>query len=182
MSDFLRLLLVFAAAVSPAATLGALGTAGAARRTELLLTGAIVAAALALLAVLLSNQIMSALDLEPATFRVSAGAVMAAVGGLAVLRGAPAYTVEEGWRGGLFPLAIPLLAGPAVLVAAVAYPPLHGRGETAAAAVIIIVVTAAGAWLAGSRTLAAYGAIARVTGALLVALAAGLIVDGVHDI
>ena len=91
-------------------------------------------------------------------------------------------TVEEGWQGGLFPVAVPLLAGPAVVAAAVAYASLEGTGETAVTFAAVIAATAGVAWFAGTRPLAAYGALARLTGALLVVLAAGLIVDGVHDI
>ncbi len=184
MSGFWLTLLLLAAAVNPAAAFAAM-TAAPDRGRARALAAAIgfLAAAAPLLAVAFgADAILSALELEAETFRVSAGIVLAATGAATIVFGPFAWPAEGGWRGALFPLAFPLLAGPAALAAAISR---GGDGDEAGAAVaaLIAIAVAAGATaLAAGRSRPVADALARLTGALAVALAAGLIVEGVRAV
>lgn len=184
MSDFARMLLVFFATVNPAyVLLSATGQlAGRQGRVALAGVAGIVAVALALGAAGGSSRVLDALDVEPETFRTSAGIVMAVVGGLGIWRPCERVPFDRGPGAAVFPLAIPLLAGPATLVAAISYADDPGRAETAWAATIIIAATAGAVAIAPARFQAALAGVARLTSAFLIVLAVGLIVSGVRDI
>jgi small neutral amino acid transporter SnatA (MarC family) len=79
-------------------------------------------------------------------------------------------------------LALPVLATPAAIAAAVTYGADRGEGETLLAGAICVVI--AGVLIAAriGRFEAATDALARVTGGVLVVVAAGLIVSGVRAI
>lgn len=182
MTDFLQLCLYLLAAVNPAAA------AIAAPRDRrpgfpVVALGAVVAFGLLATAAVLADPFLDGLDVEPETFRVAAGVVLLIGGGLAIWTGGAAHSGPwEGWKAGIFPLAVPVLATPAALAAAISYAADRGPGEAAAAAGVA--VFAAGSLFAAraGRFESALDAIARVTGVLLVAVAAGLIVDGVRAI
>src|SRR5690348_15525257 len=84
MSDFLRLLVLFLAAVNPpAAACAFAGTAAAAARSRRRMAAGqavCVAAALGLAGVLLAERILDGLEVAPESFRTGAGVVMLAVG------------------------------------------------------------------------------------------------------
>jgi small neutral amino acid transporter SnatA (MarC family) len=91
---------------------------------------------------------------------------------------------QGGWRGGLVPVALPFLAGPAPLAVVVALADRQGRGDVAFAVTLALVVAAAVVALACGRPRA--GAISvgarvagRFVGAATVLVAFALIVDGV---
>lgn len=129
------------------------------------------------------DNLLDALDVAPETFRIAAGIVMAASGVFAIWRlGLADDGALPGLAAGVFPLGIPLLASAAGLVAAVSYGVDHGPGRTFAAAAAIVAATGALAWAYRDSWRPVAGPIARLTGALLIALAAGLVVEGVRDI
>jgi small neutral amino acid transporter SnatA (MarC family) len=130
-----------------------------------------------------AEPILDGLGVEPETFRVGAGVVFLVGGALAAWQGgAPHRGPWEGATAGVFPLGLPVLATAAAIAAAVTYGADRGEGETAAAAAIMLVVAALAIALRAGRWEAACDALARVTGGLLVMVAAGLIVSGVRAI
>lgn len=184
MSDFLRMLRVFFAVVNPAALLLAVRPRleGRSDRLMTLGTGAALAGLVIVAAVLGSEMMLDALDIEPETFRTSAGIVMAAVGVLAVWQAHNDYEIESSWRGGVFPIGIPLLLGPATLVVALSYSDEPGIWQTLVAGVILVAAAAAAvAWLPKIWDVA-LGAVARLSGALLIVYAVALIVSGVQAV
>jgi len=180
MSDYLRMLLTFFAAVNP------LAVALAARGIRPLpphaaLAGAI-AGALLVLAVVLADPLLDALDIAPESFRIAAGIVMAVVGAVAISRGGRKADGEDGWLAAISPLAIPLLAGPAAFAASISYSADEGVGVTIAAALPVVAGAAALTLWRSPRPVPLLGALARLTGALLVVLAVGFVVDGVRAV
>ena len=184
MSGFWLTLLLLIAAVNPATAFAAATAAtGALRaRATAALIGFLAAAAALAAAALGADAILDALELEPETFRVSAGIVLAATGVAALVFGPFAWPAGEGWKGALFPLAFPLLAGPAALAATVSRASDEGVAGALAAALIAVAVAAGATVVAAGRSRIAADALARLTGALAVALAAGLVVDGVRAV
>ena len=186
MSTFAFLLVTFLAAVNPPAiALAAAGFDGETRRGRALAAGGGVAVALALYlaAALGAETWLEALDVAPETFRLAAGLVMVVAGGYAVWRGRVAAGAGEGgWLAGISPLGVPLLASPAGLVAAISHGADDGEGKTLAAALVVIALAGVLAFLAPRRGGAALDAAARLLGALLIVLAAGLAVDGVRAV
>ena len=187
MSDFLRLLAVFFAAINPASAL--LVAAGLRfrdrreRRTAVAIA-AVLAGALVAAAAFAADQLLDALEIEPETFRIAAGIVMATTGIYATLRPGPAVPPGEGGRAaGLFPLGIPTLLTPAALAAAISYGADEGPGRTIGAALIVLAVAAGALFvLPTGRWKAPADGLARLTGALLVVLGVALIVDGVQAV
>lgn len=185
MSDSLRLAVVFLAAVNPAAVALAAWAPSRprARAAEAGVTGLAVAAALVLAAALGANSLLDALDIAPETFRIAAGMVMLTAGAYAVARArVAAAAFEDGWKGGISPLGLPLLLGPAVAVAALSYGADEGAAKTFAAALPALALAAALTVARPHGWTALTDGVARLLGAGLVAVAAGLIVDGVRDI
>lgn len=181
MSDFLRIALVFVLAVNPALVANALrdravpiGQAG---------LGAAIAVATYLLLALGADAILDVLGIEAETAQVAAGALLAVAGGLAVAMAGREFQDlwSETWPG-VFPLALPLLIGPAGVVAAISFSANDGIGTSLGAAAIAVAIAApAGALTLGRYWLAA-DALARILGGVLVLLAAGIIVDGVKSV
>lgn len=188
MTDWARLLVAFAAAVNPAAVALALGGWAAwPRNTRVIAACAGLGVGLAVLVVVAgaADSLLDFLDIQPETFRIAAGIVMLATGALAVVRGgwpAPPEGADAAWRAGLSPLGLPLLAGPAAIVAAASYGADEGVGTTVAAFALPLLAGAALAARPFAPPLAAFRALAAITGALLVVVAVGLIVSGVRDI
>lgn len=187
MTEYLRLLVVFFAALNPAAI--ALGAAVAreasARRSwPLVAVAAAIAAALYGLAAGFAEDMIDFLEVEPETFRIAAGTVMLVVGAYAAWRARVAATMTDapGWQAALFPLALPLLVGPAGVVAAISYGVDEGGGRTFLALLPVLALAALAMLAPAERYLAAFDAVARLTGALLVVVGAGLIVSGVRAI
>ena len=192
MSEYLRLVVVFLAAINPAAV--ALAMAMPAKSTKSVKSdsrgqwqvpaiGAGLAAVLYAAAVLGAEPLLDWLQIEPESFRVAAGVVMATVGVYTVWSGRLGdYAQGIGTRAGLFPLGLPLLAGPAGLIAALSYSVDKGAGKTAGAICVGVIVAVAVVTLRPAKAGPALDGMARVTGALLVAVAAGLIVSGVRAV
>ena len=183
MTDFLQLLVFLVAAVNPAAAAGAPEPAGRVLSPRILGAGSIIALALVGGAALLADPILDGLGVEPETFRVGAGVVLLIGGALAVWNGAaPHRGPWEGERVALFPLGLPVLATPAALAAAVSYGADRGSVETLASAAIALAIAATLLGARAGRFEAATDGVARVTGGVLIAVAAGLIVSGVRAI
>ena len=191
MSELPLLLIVFWAALNPPALAASLASATLppSRQTDRLLAAAgVIAAALLLLAAVLHRPLLDLLDVSAASFDVAAGLVMLAGAARPLLRGRAieegiASAAGDGRRAVLAPLAVPLLATPAALAAALSWGERAGEAQTAAAAIVLVALSAL--WLArapqpSSRAgRAALDALARLTGVLLAVLAVGLVVRGV---
>ncbi|MGE0597833.1 MAG: MarC family protein [Dehalococcoidia bacterium] len=181
MTDFLQLFVFMFAAVNPAAAAAA--PAGKRLPIEVSAMGLGLGVALAGAAALLSNSILDGLGVEPETFRVGAGVVFLIGGALAAWNGGAAHRGPwEGRPAAVFPLALPVLATPAVLAAAVSYGVDRGKAEALLAAAICVGIAGVFVALRVGRFEAACDAVARVTGGLLILVAAGLIVSGVRAI
>ena len=191
MSELPLLLIVFWAALNPPASAAALASVGAppeAQRMRLLAAASALAALLLLLAALLHGPLLDLLDVSAASFDVAAGIVMLAGAARPLLRGraieeAVAAAAGDGRRAILAPLAVPLIATPAALAAAVSWGERAGEAPTALAAIVLVAV--AGHWLgrgplphAGAGR-AILDALARLTGLLLAVIAVGLVVQGI---
>ena len=130
-----------------------------------------------------ADSILDGLGVEPETFRVGAGVVMMMSGALAVWNGGAAHRGPwEGDRAALFPLALPVIATPAAVAAAISYGADRGQAEVLAAIVPVVLVCAGILAMRAGRFEAAADGVARITGGLLVIVAAGLIVSGVRAI
>ena len=88
----------------------------------------------------------------------------------------------DGWQAGVFPLGLPLLAGPAGLAAAISVSTDHGFGLAAGAMLLPVLLGGMAVAVGGARWPAAADGLARLLGALLIVLAAGLAIDGVRAI
>lgn len=183
MTDYIRHLLLFLAAVNaPAAVLATRGLPGE-RSKGVAAIGLGTAGAILVLAAALAEPLLNLLDIAPETFRIAAGIVLAPVGIAALLRpGGGEAPLEESWRAGIAPVGLPLLAGPAALAVAISLGADDGFGVTVAAFVPALIVAALGVAWRGRGWSAGLDAAARLLGALLVALAAGLVVDGVRAV
>lgn len=183
MTDFLRIAATLFVAISPAAAAVALASQPGRLGPRVVVLGATVAAAAYVVAALGADWLLDAVDIEPETFRVSAGLVMAVGGLFAVWTGGAGHAGD--WEGrwvALFPLALPILVSPAGLAATISH---SADGDTgmAIAAATIVVALAAGAVLARlGRFRATADGIARLSGALLVVFAGAMIVDGVRAV
>lgn len=182
MTDFLRLLVVFLAAVNPAGfALVAGGLTPERGRWLALAAGGVLTGMLVLAAVFGAERLLDFLEVAPESFRLAAGVVLMVVG-VQVLWGlAPRPVAGAGLAAGLFPVAIPLLASPATLAAAVSHSVDDGEAVTLAASLLALAV----ALLLAVRpppAARALDGLSRLTGALLVVIAAGLMVSGVRAI
>jgi small neutral amino acid transporter SnatA (MarC family) len=185
-SDYLQLLLVFFAAINPAAVALAasdLRDGAKAHPLAVAASGFVLAAMLYLVAASTADSLLDFLDVAPETFRIAAGIVMATTGVYAVWRARIAVSPsEESWQDAIFPLAIPLLASPAGLIAALSYGADDGVVKAFGAAIVALAAAATLAVIPLRRGALAADAVARLLGALLVVVAAGLVVEGVRDI
>jgi multiple antibiotic resistance protein len=186
--DVLKLLVVFFAAINPAGVLVAMryrapAEAASAPRAAAAI-GAAFALVLLLLAVLLGDRLMDALDVDAESFRIAAAMILAATGVYTLWTAAPGSRVpgEPRTAHGWFPLGVPLLAGPASLAAAVSYSVDTGRWTTFVAATAWVLVTAALVATWRGRWVAATDGVARITGALLIVVAAGLAISGIRAV
>lgn len=195
MDDFARALLVFFAAVNPAAAVQAFDAVApnVSRRDRALVATAAGAIAIALLALAaaLRDPLLDFLSLSDVSFDLAAGLVMA-IGAVRVLWHGRALDAlpHQGslslWRVAVAPLAVPVIAGPATLAATVAYVGRYDGAPTLLAAAVIIVATSlAATFVPRAGRAAAAGwlpALAAVTAALLMLVGVGLGVDGIRGV
>ncbi|HEY5639344.1 MAG TPA: MarC family protein [Dehalococcoidia bacterium] len=157
-------------------------------RGYLTLFAAAAAALVALLAaVVLTDPFLGFFDISGENFQAAAAVIMAPLAVRLLWSGRSLDLSETATsRPWLLPLAVPGLAGPPALGAVVAYSGRYGEAETAAA-VVIAVLAASAILLAGGflqRALGdlAIGVLGRFSGALVVAIAVELAVDGVRSV
>lgn len=181
MSEFLRTALIFLLAVNPALVSNALRDRAVPVGQAAL--GAAVAVAIYLLLAVSADGILDVLAIEPETAQVAAGTLLAVAGGLAIAGAGREFRDlwSETWPG-VFPLALPLLVGPAGIVAAISFSANESIGTAVGAAAIAAVVAAGVAMLTLGRYWVVADALARISGGVLVLLAAGIIVDGVKSV
>ena len=140
-----------------------------------------------LVAVLLTDPFLGFLDVAPESFQAAAAVIMLPLAARLLWSGRSLglgeVTTSRPW---LLPLAIPGLAGPASLGAVVAYSGRYGEADTAAAVTIAIVAASAllyaGGFLQRALGERAIGVLGRLSGALIVAIAVELAVDGVRSV
>jgi small neutral amino acid transporter SnatA (MarC family) len=152
-----------------------------------LLLAAATAAIVMLVAVLLADPFLGFLDVPGESFQAGAAVIMAPLAVRLLWSGRSLGLSEtETSRPWLLPLAIPGLAGPASLGAAVAYSGRYGEADAAAAVAIAVVAASALLYAGGFLQCAlgelAIGVLGRLSGALVVAIALGLAVDGVRSV
>ena len=140
-----------------------------------------------LVAVVITDLFLGFLDVSPESFQAAAAVIMAPLAVRLLWSGRSLGLGEVATsRPWLLPLAIPGLAGPASLGIVVVY---SGRyGEADAAVAVTIAIVAAGALLytgdflqrrLGARAIDVLG---RLSGALIIAIAVELAVDGVRSV
>lgn len=183
MSEFLRILATLFVAISPAAVAATAHQAGPRLSARTIAIAATLSIAIYAAAAFGADAVLAGIDIEPETFRVSAGLVMVAGGVFTIWSGSAGYSGELGSRSAaLFPLAVPLLASPAGL-AAVLSQSADGETSTALAAAAVVVLLAAAALMARlGRFRATVDGLARLGGALLIAFAGAMIVDGIRAV
>ena len=183
MRDALRLVLLFLAAINPAAVALSIPELSPPARRRAVGVALVVAALIYLAAALGAEAFLDALDIAPETFRIAAGIAMAPAGVYAIFRARVASEASgDSWRAGIFPLAIPLLVSPAALAAAISVGVDDGPGQALGALAIPLAVAAGLAFLGEGRWRAAADGLSRILGLLLIALAVALVVDGVRAI
>lgn len=178
----MTILLIFAA-VNPPAVLATMNRTIEERLSWKVAAVAFLAAAALLLAVTFAaDTFLDTLELEPETFRISAGIVMAVTGAALLLFGPFAYTVQPGRKGAIFPLAFPLLASPAAFAAVLTRSADKGEPQVVLASLVVVGAVAAGVFALSGRPVPFAGALARLIGALLIFRAVGLVIDGIRSV
>ncbi len=139
------------------------------------------------LVLLLAGPFLGFLDVSAENFQAGAAVIMAPLAVRLLWSGRSLGLSEVATsRPWLLPLAIPGLAGPASLAAVVAYSGRYGEADAAAAVAIAIVAASAllyaGGFLQRALGELAIGVLGRLSGALIVAIAIELAVDGVRSV
>lgn len=178
----ITLLLIFAS-VNPFAVLATVNKASRGNLQPKVAAVAFLAAgALLFAAAIAADGFLDALQLEPETFRISAGIVMAVTGAAFMLFGSFSYPLGVGWQGALFPLGFPLLASPAAFTAVLTRSADKGEGQTVLASLIVVAAGTVVLFALSGRFVHIAPVLARLMGVLLVFLAVELIIDGIHAI
>ncbi len=183
MSEFLRILATLLVAISPAAVAAAVHHAGLRLHSRTIAIAAALAIAVYAAAAFGADALLAGIDIEPETFRVSAGLVMVAGGVFTIWSGSAGYSGELDSRSAaLFPLAVPLLASPSGLAAVLSHSADGETGAALAAAVVVVGLAAAVLRARLGRIRATADGVARLSGALLIAFAGAMIVDGIRAV
>jgi small neutral amino acid transporter SnatA (MarC family) len=142
--------------------------------------GAAATTVLGVIAALLATALLDALSIEPESFWIGAGLVMAATGLLRIVVPVGGWEpVAEGPWSWLFPVTYPVLLGPDLLLALMAAGSHDDAVWGIGGAVLALGVVVAGAGR-GRPTL--WRATARLTAAAQVVLAVALVVDGIRAV
>lgn len=130
-----------------------------------------------------AQEFLDALSVEPATFDVAAGIILAASGASLLVLGPSRYPASrEAWQAALAPLAIPLLVNPAgastvIVVATRTSTSLAALGAFAAIALGLVLMAAR-----AGRHRALSDGLSRLLAAVAITIAAGFAVDGIRSI
>jgi small neutral amino acid transporter SnatA (MarC family) len=182
-TDFMRIAATLFVAISPAAAAVAAGRPGLHIPPRSVMAAAGVAMAIYAIGGLGAGRLLDAIDIEPETFRVSAGLVMAVGGAFAIWMGTAGYSGELDARAGaLFPLALPILVTPAGVAALLSHSADGDTGMAVGAALAVVVLATVAITARLGRFSAAADAITRMSGLLLIAFAGAMIVDGVRAV
>jgi small neutral amino acid transporter SnatA (MarC family) len=132
--------------------------------------------------------VLDRLDISPEAAAIAAGVVLLVPAVTLLASGDQLYLLGAGdrgggWRAGIVPLAVPLLAGPAPLAVVAALAARRGRGDAFVAIAVAFAVAACTAWVATRRQRdersLLEGIAGRAVGAAMVVVSFALIVDGV---
>ena len=149
---------------------------------------AAVAFAILALSALASAPSLELLAISPPSFQFAAAVLMAPLATrlLVAGNGMPPGIAPAGVMAWLVPLGTPLLAGPTSIVAAISYGARFGEGITIAAAALTMAVSgtllAGGPWLQGRIGSVGIAVLGRLSGLLLIAIAAELASDGARSV
>lgn len=167
------------------------------RKKELAIRGTIVGAAILLAFALVGDALLGALGIEIAAFRIAGGALLFLVALdmiFASPKGIRSRTVRQQEEVSyeddisVFPLAIPLLAGPGAITSVLLY--TGGRSPLEVAAVLgvlaVVLALVLVSLLLAPRIMDLFGetganVFSRVLGVLLAALAVQFVLDGIKD-
>jgi small neutral amino acid transporter SnatA (MarC family) len=178
----ITILLIFAS-INPPAVLSTMNGAIEGRlNPRVALVAFLAGAALLLAATFAADAFLDALDLEPETFRISAGIVMAVTGVAFLFFGPFSYPVEPGRKGALFPFAFPLLASPAAFAAVLTRSADKGEPQTVLAVLVVTAAVAAGVFALSGRPVPFAGPLSRLIGAVLIFRAVSLVIDGIRSV
>lgn len=137
---------------------------------------------------IVADSFLDFIHVSAESFQFAAAAVMAPFAVRLLLAGDSMPPPDPGsghFEPWLFPLAIPLLAGPAALTAALSYSARFGEGAAISGATVALVasfgIVAASSGLRQAIGRAGIDAAARLSGALLLILAVELAIDGVRS-
>ena len=174
-------------ALNPARAMFAVPRAGCSRRDAagLAALGGTIGAAVVVAAAAGADPLLDALDVSDPSFRMAAAFAAVVAGAADTFRAPPApEPALPGWKAALVPVAIPVVARPALVVLAIGAGADHGAGLTAAAmafavAALVGLVAAAPVEGPGGRVLRWAG---RLLALGLVACGVVLGVDGVLDV
>lgn len=190
MSEFVRIAVILLLAINAPAVAGRLPQAvlkaSVGRRAALLgLAFVIVTGVTALLAAI-NEPLLDGLEVEPETFRVSAGLVALLGGARLLLAPRRRAASAPGWFAAVIPLAFPLLLTPEMAALTVSYAADDGVSRTIGALVVATVASWALATVLSGRNDAWHTTLisgtARFAGAIVAVAGVGLIVDGVRAI
>jgi small neutral amino acid transporter SnatA (MarC family) len=148
-----------------------------------------VAFVLLVAAALVADPFLDAIQVSGPSFTFAAAAAMTPLAGRLLLDGDSMAVPEPGHRRApawLLPVAVPLLASPSAVIAAIAYSGKYGEGDAIAALAIATgmsaAILAASPWVFRSLGNFGIGVVGRLSGALVVAIAVSLAVSGVHNV
>jgi len=189
MSDWANLVLLSVLAINPAGAIAGYHTAvrrpARTERFPLSLIAAGAAAVLVLLFTGIAEPTRDWLDVEPSSYRIAAG-VLLLLGGIQASWRGHALTPYPGpgWQSAVYPLALPLIAGPSLIGVLMhgATGPDTGAGDAIGAALPVAVGSAIVAPWIPSRLTGVFRAVARSTGAIAVVAGVGLIINGVQSV
>jgi len=172
------------AALNPART--RLGMPEAGRRVRWLpvVAGTLAGLGAAVGLAAVSGPFLDALEVNPETFRIAAGLVLAVAGLRSIVWPQPAEEPElGGWRAGLWPVAFPRVLSPEVAALALTAGSIEGVGATTAALAVaggaLVILGFVPRRGVADGVLRWAGAVLAV---LLVVVAAFVMIDGIRDV
>lgn len=169
------------AAVNPPAVAAALWPR---ERRAPMAVAAAIAGLLAVIVAALSDPVLDALDVSPATFRVAAGIVLGLAAARWLIVGAPAVSSDgspDGWGRVGVPLLIPVLVTPQLVTVSLSAGADDGVAVVVAGAAVGLLLASVGA-IVPKRRQVVWTTGARLVAALAIALALALAVDGVKTV